>query len=129
MLFLLGGATYAVSSLNAPKPQVTQHELQELLNPPGVAAQLNSVLNAGKEMRLYRAETTRSSDTVESLFLRLGVDDQQAASFIRANVQLRRNLLGKSSRPVKDQVEHLSGRRVVLLKLAFAWSAVLIFAK
>ena len=88
MLFLLGGATYAVSSLNAPKPQVTQHELQELLNPPGVAAQLNSVLNAGKEMRLYRAETTRSSDTVESLFLRLGVDDQQATSFIRANVQL-----------------------------------------
>lgn len=120
MLFLLGGATYAVSSLNAPKPQVTQHELQELLNPPGVAAQLNSVLNAGKEMRLYRAETTRSSDTVESLFLRLGVDDQQAASIIRANVQLRRNLLGKSSRPVKVEVD--SQNKLLSLKLIWSTS-------
>jgi murein DD-endopeptidase MepM/ murein hydrolase activator NlpD len=119
LLLLVGGATYAVSSLTSTKSLVTQHALEELLIPPGIATQLMPILSADKELRLYRADTTRSSDTVESLFLRLGVDDQQAASFIRSNAQLRKNLLGKSSRPVRVEVD----AQDKLLSLKVLWAS------
>jgi len=117
-LLLAGGATFALSNLTASKQSVQERELQELLTPPGYASQLQSVLNWKMGMRLYRSDTSRSSDTVESLFQRLNIDDQEAAKFIRSHSQLRRNLLGKSGRPIRAEVDEQN--RVLSLKVLWA---------
>ena len=115
VLTLLGGATFAVSSLTPTKPVVQERELQELLTPPDYATQLKSILNMRMGMHLYRSDTSRASDTVESLFQRLSVDDQEAERFIRNSAPLRKNLLAKSGRPIRVEVDEQN--RIVSLKL------------
>lgn len=113
-----GGATFAVSTLIAPKPLVQEKELQELLTPPDYASQLKSILNTRMGMHLYRSDTSRASDTVESLFERLIIDDQEAAQFIRSNPQIRKQLLSKSGRPIRAEVDEHN--RVLSLKVLWA---------
>ena len=121
LLLLAGGATFALSNLNPAKPRVQERELRELLTPPDFSSQLQSVLNQRMGMHLYRSETSRASDTVESLFERLSVDDQEAARVIRSNPQLRKNLLGKTGRPVRVEVDEEN--RILSLKVLWAQSA------
>ena len=68
---------------------------------------------------LYRTDTTRASDTADTLLKRLGVDDQEAATFLRNNDSARQILLGRIGRQVT--VETLSDQR--LSKLTARWSA------
>jgi len=121
LLLLAGGATFALSNLNPAKPRVQERELRELLTPPDFSSQLQSVLNQRMGMHLYRSETSRASDTVESLFERLSVDDQEAAQVIRSNPQLRKNLLGKTGRPVRVEVDE--DNRILSLKVLWAQNA------
>ena len=123
LLLVAGGATFAVSNASnfgSTKPVVQERELQELLTPPDYATQLKSILNLRMGMHLYKSETSRASDTVESLFQRLSIDDQDAERFIRSNTQLRKNLLSKSGRPIRVEVDEQN--RVLSLKVLWLQS-------
>ena len=52
---------------------------------------------------LYRTDTTRSSDTADTLLKRLGVDDREAATFLRSDALVQQILLGRSGRQVTAQ--------------------------
>jgi murein DD-endopeptidase MepM/ murein hydrolase activator NlpD len=71
-------------------------------------------------MRLYRSETTRSSDTADTLLKRLGVIDPQAAAYLRADAKAQSALLGRAGRNVTAEVNERQG----LLKLSARWSPV-----
>jgi murein DD-endopeptidase MepM/ murein hydrolase activator NlpD len=58
------------------------------------------------ELELYRTDLTRSSDTADSLLRRLGVDDPEAAAFLRTDVTARRLLEGRAGKMVQVQTEN-----------------------
>ena len=83
-------------------PLVTQ--VTESIEPAALPAQLQGL--DLQSMRLYRSDVTRSADTADSLLKRLGVDDAQAAQFIRNDplaATLLQGRLGKSVKAVVDQ--------------------------
>lgn len=83
-------------------PLVTQ--VTEAIEPASLPAQLQGL--DLQSMRLYRSDVTRSADTADSLLKRLGVDDAQAAQFIRNDplaATLLQGRLGKSVKAVVDQ--------------------------
>jgi len=120
LLLLVAGASFALSNLNPTKPVGQAREMLEPLPPSDYAKQLQPSVNWQSAMHLYRSETTRASDTVESLFDRLSIDDQEAERFIRSNAQLRKNLLSKSGRPVRVEVDDQN--RVLSLKVLWSQS-------
>ncbi|MEI8327062.1 MAG: M23 family metallopeptidase, partial [Betaproteobacteria bacterium] len=67
---------------------------------------------------LYRSETTRATDTAESLFKRLGIDDPQAAAFLRRDALTRQSVLGRAGRSVSAQASSTNA----LLRLNVRWS-------
>ena len=67
---------------------------------------------------LYRSDTTRSSDSAESLLQRMGVADPAAAAFLRSNELVRQNLLGRTGRSVT--VETTDDHRLTLLTARWA---------
>jgi len=76
----------------------------EAIEPAALPAQLQGL--DLQSMRLYRSDVTRSADTADSLLKRLGVDDAQAAQFIRNDplaATLLQGRLGKSVKAVVDQ--------------------------
>lgn len=80
-----------------PLPSLTQ----------GVAALDHDLL------RLYRNDVTRASDTVDSLLRRLGVDDADAARFLRQDATAARLMMGRPGKMVKAITEN--GRLVELV--------------
>ena len=49
---------------------------------------------------LFRTETTRSSDTIDSVLRRLNIDDAAAASFLRASAQAQALVSGRAGRRI-----------------------------
>jgi murein DD-endopeptidase MepM/ murein hydrolase activator NlpD len=108
VLSLLAGSAFTafgVSPLSAlpqaPAPVVKA--VQEEVQAPGLALQLSTL--SEQTLALYRSEITRSSDTVDSLLQRLGVDDVQAAQFIRNDATAGSLLQGRAGKLVKAMVE------------------------
>jgi murein DD-endopeptidase MepM/ murein hydrolase activator NlpD len=64
--------------------------------------------------KLYRSETTRSSDTADSLLKRLGIDDAAAAAFLRTDPTARQTLLGRAGRNVSAEAS--DGNALLSLK-------------
>ncbi|RYY84166.1 MAG: M23 family metallopeptidase, partial [Comamonadaceae bacterium] len=50
---------------------------------------------------LYRSDAVRPTDTIESLFARLGVSDPEAAAYLRQDPSVRGQLLGRYGRTVR----------------------------
>ena len=70
------------------------------------------------DLRLYRSDVTRSTDTAETLLKRLGVVDPAAAAFLRTDKLAQQTLLGRAGRNVT--LEATGGN--TLLKLNARWS-------
>ncbi len=68
------------------------------------------------ELKLFRSEVTRTSDTPESLLRRLAIVDPEAVSFIRKNA-LAKDGLGRAGRNVSAQAND----RQQLLSLTTRW--------
>jgi hypothetical protein len=77
----------------------------------GLAAQLEAL--AGHELSLTRNELTRATDTPERLLARLGVNDPQAAAFLRKDAGARKLLSGRAGKMVQAQAGS-DGRLVAL---------------
>jgi murein DD-endopeptidase MepM/ murein hydrolase activator NlpD len=72
--------------------------LVEALPSPDIDAQLSEL--AGHSIGLTRAESTRASDTADSLLRRMGAFDSTAAAFLRNDPLARRVLQGKAGKLV-----------------------------
>ncbi len=120
-LVLLGsGATaFAIANL-APDValQPVQQVLEAIATEPTVLAQQAQDL-AAHHYSLVRSDSTRSTDTADTLLRRLGLDDPAAAAFLRSDALAAKSLLGRAGRSVS--VEASDGNR--LLKLVARWSA------
>jgi murein DD-endopeptidase MepM/ murein hydrolase activator NlpD len=68
--------------------------------------------------KLFRSETTRSSDTADALLRRLNIDDAAAAAFLRSDANGRLTLMGRPGKTVT--VEATDSNQ--LLKLTVRWA-------
>jgi murein DD-endopeptidase MepM/ murein hydrolase activator NlpD len=115
--FLIGtGATFAVANLDDGTPPAEQTTRIEPIQSDLLAAQIDALQNS--TLRLFRSETTRSNDNVDSLLKRLGVFDPQAAQFLRTDSYVQSQLLGRAGRNVTVEVDDAQ----TLLSLKARWS-------
>ncbi|OOG43974.1 M23 family metallopeptidase [Polaromonas sp. A23] len=70
------------------------------------------------QFKLFRSETTRSTDTADALLKRLNIDDTAAAAFLRSDSNGRLTLMGRPGKSVA--VEATDGNQ--LLKLTVRWA-------
>jgi murein DD-endopeptidase MepM/ murein hydrolase activator NlpD len=104
MLGMTGFALTAVAV--APMVQeapVAQRIVAESIVPEGLDSQLASL--ASQELTLTRSDITRSIDTPESLLARLGVQDAEAAQFIRKDSVGRALLAGRGGKMVQAHTD------------------------
>ena len=112
-----GGGAFAVANLGpdaADLPvQTVTHSVESLVDGMTLSA-----LADIPSYSLYRSDTTRSSDSAESLLQRMGVADPAAAAFLRSNDVVRQNLLGRGGRSVT--AETTDDHRLTLLTARWA---------
>lgn len=70
------------------------------------------------QFKLFRSETTRSTDTADALLKRLNIDDTEAAAFLRSDANGRLTLTG---RPGKNVTVEATDKNQ-LLKLTVRWA-------
>ncbi len=98
LLLGAGGGAFAVASL-APEPDdVTVRQVLETVNTMPLQPQLDAL--DVHSFNLFRTDSTRASDTAETLLARLGVDDPKAAAYLRTEPTFRTQVLGRSGRGV-----------------------------
>lgn len=115
--FLIGtGATFAVANLDENSPPAAQATVIEPIQSELLASQIDALQSS--TLRLFRSETTRSNDTVDTLLKRLGVFDPQAAHFLRTDSYVQSQLLGRAGRNVTVEVDDTQN----LLSLKARWS-------
>ncbi len=115
VLALVGaGGAFAVAS-NAPDPsELPVRQVVEAIELPHLAPAIEAASTAlplaaaGQALdnadiaalTLYRSDTTRASDTADTLLRRLGIDDAAAASFLRTDALTRKSLWGRAGRSI-----------------------------
>lgn len=111
-----GGGAFAVASFAPDPSDIPVREVLETVEPVSVAPQVDAL--DANSFNLFRSEVTRSSDTVDTLFKRLGLSDLEAAAFMRTNALVRQGLLGRAGRNVTVEATD----RNALVKLTARWS-------
>ena len=112
-----GGAAFGVASLDPDPSTITVRQVLESVEPLPVQDQLEAL--DVFSFNLFRSELTRASDSVDSLLARLGVDDPQAALYLRKDATVRSQLLRRAGRTVT--VEATDSHQ--LHKLSARWPA------
>ncbi|MBT9493032.1 MAG: M23 family metallopeptidase [Paucibacter sp.] len=90
---------FGIAPLAPDARDLPQRTLAEVVQPNDLEAQLTAL--AEHQIGLSRSELTRSSDTVESLFKRLGAFDVAAAQFLRNDPLAKRTLQGRAGKSVQ----------------------------
>ncbi|MBP6853485.1 MAG: M23 family metallopeptidase [Rhodoferax sp.] len=114
---LLGAGGFATASLAPDAAAVPVQQITEAVTPLPLQAQAD--LLDTHTLNLYRSESTRSTDTADTLLRRLGIDDPLANTFLRSNPVARQSLWGRSGRNITAEVS--ADNR--LLKLSARWTA------
>lgn len=115
-VMLVSGAFAVAGFGNLDQGTVTIRPLVESVSNLSLDSQINSL---GKDkLRLYRTDTSRATDTAESMLSRLGVSDKTAADFMRSHPLVRDSLLGKQARLLQAEVDDDNH----LLKLTARWA-------
>lgn len=96
-----GITAIAVAPLAPDAAELPRRSVTETVAPPELSAQIEAL--AAQNLTLTRSDITRGTDTAESLLLRLGVRDGQAAAFLRSDPEARRLLAGRGGRLVQVQ--------------------------
>ncbi len=115
MLGAAGGAL-AVASLTPDPVDLPIRQVVESVEPLALSAQVAAL--GATPFNLYRSEITRSNDTVDTLFKRLGLNDVAAAAFMRSNAMVRQNLLGRAGRNVRAEATENNA----LIRFSARWS-------
>ena len=112
-----GGGALAVASFGPDAAEVPVRQVTEAVQPLPLAAQIEALdLQA---LRLYRSDTVRGNDTVETLFARLGLVDAAAAAFVRNDPVFRTKVLGRHGRNLSVEADGQQALR----KLVARWVA------
>lgn len=111
-----GGGAYAVASLGPDVADMPVHEVIEPVATLPLQAQADAI--EVHSFNLFRSETTRSSDTAKSLLQRLGIDDDAAVAFMRADPRASQVILGRAGRMVSAEASDSHA----LIKLSARWS-------
>lgn len=103
LLLGTGVTAFGVAPLTAIEAApLPQQLITEAVQPLDVAAQISALdLQA---LALHRTDHTRSSDTVDTLLRRLGVDDVDAARWLRADANAQQILQGRAGKRVTATV-------------------------
>ena len=111
-----GGGAFAVASL-APDPSLLPvRDVVEVVEPLSLAAQIEAF--DSRALRLFRSDTIRPTDTVESLFARLGLSDAAAAAYVRNDRDFRTQLMGRAGRQIGSEAHAQHG----LERLTARWA-------
>lgn len=114
---LTSGATaFAVATLGPDASDLPVHQVLETVTPQVTEL---SPLSAADVLpfTLYRSETVRNGDSVDSLLTRLGVADNAAAAFLRRDATVRQQILGRTGRTIQAETDD----RNALSKLTVRW--------
>jgi murein DD-endopeptidase MepM/ murein hydrolase activator NlpD len=116
LLLGAGGTAFGVASIDPEPDHVVVRDIVEDVQPLPIDTQLQKLEAA--PFNLYRTDVTRGSDTVEALLARLGVDDPDAAAYLRHDAIFRSQLLGRAGRSVTAEATDRQG----LQKLTARWA-------
>lgn len=117
LLLGAGGTAFGVASIDPEPETVVVRDVVENVQPLPLSEQVQTLdLHT---FSLYRTEVTRGTDTVEALLARLGVDDPEAAAYLRRDPTFRSQLLGRPGRSVTVEATDRHGLR----KLTARWVA------
>jgi len=111
-----GGGAFAVASFGPDAAQLPVREIVESVEPLPLPAQAESL--EVHELRLFRTEALRSSDTANTLLARLGINDPDAAAYLRRDPSFRSHVLGRTGRMVTAEADERQG----LHKLQARWT-------
>lgn len=119
----LGGAggAFAIASLAPDAADLPVRNVLEAVQPLVTLTSTDQSDTNGREapaLTLYRSDTTRPSDTADTLLKRLGVNDPLAAAFLRTDADVRRSLWGRAGRNVTAEASADN----TLLKLSARWT-------
>ncbi len=104
-MLIAAGGSYAVAALG---PDAADLPVREIVQPLSLdLSSQPSAAHTATPLRLYRTDTTRSSDSADVLLRRLGLADPAAADFVRTNPQARKALLGRAGRLVTAEADDL----------------------
>ncbi len=117
VLLGVGSGAFAVASFAPAASDLPVHQVLEAV--AALPLQTQEELLANQSVNLFRSEITRGTDTAESLLKRLGIDDLQAADFLRRDGLIRKNILGRSGRTVTAEASGSND----LLRLTARWSS------
>jgi murein DD-endopeptidase MepM/ murein hydrolase activator NlpD len=102
ILLAAGGGAFAIASLG---PDISERPVVTITTPLEIAKLEDQAQSLDQvELNLTRTDSTRSSDTPESLMRRLGLIDPEAAKFLRSN-PLAKQALNQSGRSVVAQAD------------------------
>lgn len=98
-------------TLAQPEPPASIRSVNAVLDVPDLQAQLQQLDQIS--LQLHRNDLTRVSDTADSLLTRLGLNDPEAAAFLRSNPVAQRILTGRVGKQVQvDSVDTVGGGRL-----------------
>ena len=120
------GGAFAIASLAPDAADLPVRQVLEAVEQQPVLPLMQSLAGAtgqalvpdAPSLTLYRSDTSRSSDTAETLLKRLGITDAAAAAFLRTDATVRKSLLGRSGRSLTAEATPAN----TLLKLTARWS-------
>jgi murein DD-endopeptidase MepM/ murein hydrolase activator NlpD len=116
LLLCGGGGAFAVASLGPDASTLPVREVLESVEPLSLRDQVEAL--DAHHFSLYTTEGVRPTDTADSLLARLGVNDPEAAAFLRQDNLARSQVLGVVGRSVN--VEASDTRN--LLRLSVRWA-------
>lgn len=111
-----GGGAFAVANLGPDIADVAVRDVVEAVEPVSLAAQIEAL--DARALRLFRSDTIRPTDTVESLFARLGLSDAAAAAYVRNDRDFRSQVMGRAGRLVSVEANAQHG----LERLTARWA-------
>jgi len=115
LLLGAGGGAFAVASLGPDPSSLPVRQVLEAVQTLPLQNQMQQLdVNS---LKLFRTDVSRASDTVEALLARLGVDDAQAAAYLRGDTTFRAQILGRSGRTVTVEATEVH----TLGKLSARW--------
>ena len=113
-LLALAGGAFAVASLGPDAAQLPVSNYTESVTVPSLQSQAEAL--DLHDMKLLRSDTTRASDSTESLLRRLGIVDPEAAQFMRTHPQVR-DAMGRAGRSVTAETTD----QQALIQLSLRW--------
>src|ERR1035437_10006526 len=102
LMLVAGGGAFALASLAPDASELPVHQVMQTVQPLALPDVATDSANA---LVLYRTDSTRSTDTADTLLKRLGVDDAPAAAFLRSDRIVQQLLLGRQGRQVNVQTQ------------------------